>query len=95
MPDPIQIRRVRFKPAPTGTVPNGTIGFASFSIPNFGRWDGLAVRQTGPEAYSIQFPARRDRSGRRHAYFVPNNRIVRDAIERGVISALRARGELP
>lgn len=91
-PDPIRIRRVRFTPATLGIAPRGVVGFASCSIPEFGRLDGLAVRQTGPEAFSVIFPARRDGAGKRHPYFRPNNLATRDAIERGVIEALRSRG---
>jgi hypothetical protein len=66
----------------------------SFSLPEIGRLDGISVRKSG-DRYSLAFPSRRDRSGRRHAYFVPNNRATHEAIERVVIEALRVRGVLP
>ncbi len=94
MPD-LRISRVRFTPAPPGTAPQGVIGFASCSIADLGRLDGLVVRRAGPERYSIAFPARRDQSGRRHPYFRPRDVRTREAIERAVLDSLRARGMLP
>lgn len=89
------ISRVRFSAAPLALSQAGLLGFASCAVGDLGRLDGLVVRRVGPEMYSVAFPARRDQSGRRHPYFAPSNRTIREVIERGVIDALRARGILP
>jgi hypothetical protein len=91
VPD-LLVRRVRFVPAPPGT---GLLGYASCSIVGFGHLDGLAVRCTGPDRYSVTLPARRDRSGKRHPYFRPSTRAAGEAIERAVIETLQSRRLLP
>lgn len=93
MPDLLRVTRIRFSPAPPDTHSPSLLGYVSFSLPELGRLDGISLRKTG-ENYSLVFPSRRDRAGRAHPYFHPKNPTTRVAIERAVIDALRARGEL-
>ena len=95
MPDLLRVSRVRFTPAPVGEAPRAVIGFASCSIADLGRLDGLAVHRMGHGRYSISLPGRRDQAGRRHNFFRPATQAIHEAIERGVIGALQARGVLP
>ena len=95
MRDPPRVARVRFSPAPPAREASDLLGFASCSIADIGRIDGLAVRRVADGRYAVTFPGRRDRLGRRHLYFRPRDARARREIERRVIEELLARGVLP
>ncbi len=94
-PDLVRVVRVRFTPAPAGASRGTLVGYVSFVLEEMGRLDGLALHRAGPGRYGLNYPGRKDQAGRRHPFFRPKNQATREAIEREVIEALRARGVIP
>jgi len=91
MPDLLRVTRVRFTHPPAEVRSPNLIGYVSFGLPGLGRLDGISVRKLGDRC-SLVFPSRKDRGGRRHAYFVPSNREVLRTIEAQVLGELHRRG---
>jgi hypothetical protein len=58
-------------------------GLCGYMSIGYGPWifDGLVLRKTIDGRFAISFPARTDRSGRRHSYIRPANDEVRKVIE--------------
>lgn len=54
--------------------------------------DGIVLRRTADSRFALSFPARTDKSGRRHSYIRPASDDVRQEIERELLWQL---GELP
>ena len=92
MPDLLlRVSRIRFTHPPAEIRSPNMIGYVSFALPDIGRLDGISVRKLGDRC-SLVFPSRKDRGGRRHAYFVPKNQAMHVAIELQVLGELRRRG---
>ncbi len=94
-PDLLRVTRIRFVPAPAICRSGTLLGYVSFVLEDMGRLDGLALHRAGPGRYGLNYPGRKDQAGRRHPFFRPKNQATREAIEREVIEALRARGVIP
>ena len=57
--------------------------------------DGIVLRRTADGRFTLSFPARTDRGGRRHSYIKPINDDARRAIEAAILGELGERaGEL-
>lgn len=54
--------------------------------------DGIVLRKTADGRYALSFPARTDRSGKRHSYIRPVDNEARETIERELLWQL---GEHP
>jgi len=50
--------------------------------------DGLVLRRTAEGRFTLSFPARTDRAGRRHSYFRPLDDQTRRKLEREIFAAL-------
>jgi hypothetical protein len=61
-------------------VRTGLLGYVSVQYGDL-VLDGLVLRKTADDRYALSFPARTDRSGRRHSYIRPANDEVRKVIE--------------
>lgn len=72
----------------------GLLGFLSVS---YGPWifDGITVRRTSDGRLALSFPARSDRSGRKHALIRPVDNEAREAIERELLGQLEREGVHP
>lgn len=68
----------------------GLLGFLSIS---YGALvlDGVVLRRTADGKFALSFPARTDRSGRRHAYIRPVDDAARQVIERELLWQLGER----
>ena len=55
--------------------------------------DGIVLRKTTDGRFALSFPARSDRSGRRHSYIRPANDEVRKTIEAELLWQLGEREE--
>ncbi|MBZ0154103.1 MAG: hypothetical protein K8J09_21470 [Planctomycetes bacterium] len=53
--------------------------------------DGICLRRTAEGRYTLSFPARTDRAGRRHPYIRPVDDSVRQEIEREILWQLGER----
>ncbi len=53
--------------------------------------DAITLRRTAHGRLALSFPAKTDRSGRRHSYFRPIDDDARCAIERAVLGEIAAR----
>jgi len=53
--------------------------------------DGIVLRRTADGRFALSFPARTDRSGRRHAFIRPADDTVRQEIERELLWQLGER----
>jgi DNA-binding cell septation regulator SpoVG len=56
--------------------------------------DGIVVRKTADRRFTLSFPARTDRGGRRHPYVRPVDDEARVAIERAILDQLGQRQDL-
>jgi DNA-binding cell septation regulator SpoVG len=65
----------------------GLLGFLSFDYGQF-VIDGVTLRRTAQGKLTLSYPARTDRSGRRHAYIRPVDDEIRQAIEADVLGEL-------
>ncbi len=72
----------------------GLLGFLSVAC---GPWifDGITLRRTADGRLAISFPARSDRSGRKHAFIRPVDNATREAIERELLGQLAREGVQP
>lgn len=87
------IQGLTFERAPEGMRGLGVVGFATC---RFGELVvELVVRRTRDDRLLVSFPQRRSRSGQRFEVARPATHEGRRRIERDVIDALRARGDLP
>lgn len=50
--------------------------------------DSIVLRRTADGRFALSFPARTDRSGRKHAYIRPRDDEARGAIEREILGEL-------
>ncbi len=79
----IRLVRVRREEA------NGSlVGWISLLLGDELRVDGVALHNNGAGHYTLRFPERTDRQGRRHPLFFPVTDAARRAIEQAVFSAL-------
>ncbi len=53
--------------------------------------DSIVLRRTADGRLALSFPAKTDRSGRRHSYFRPIDDDARCAIERAILGEIAAR----
>ena len=53
--------------------------------------DSIVLRRTADGRYALSFPARTDRSGKRHSFIRPANDTVRQEIERELLWQLGER----
>lgn len=70
----------------------GLLGFISVEYGSL-ILDSIVLRRTTEGRYALSFPARTDRSGRRHAYVRPIDDDARRAIEREILWQLGERAE--
>lgn len=73
----------------------GMLGWIGFTLDDAIRVDGVALRRTLDDRLVLGFPARRDRSGRQHAYVRPVDDRSRCEVERQVFAALGLTEEGP
>jgi hypothetical protein len=57
--------------------------------------DGIVVRRTADGRTALSFPARTDRSGKRHSYIRPIDNTAREVIERELLGQLAREGVNP
>ncbi|MBZ0153296.1 MAG: hypothetical protein K8J09_17360 [Planctomycetes bacterium] len=69
---------------------SGLLGFISAIYGNI-LLDGITLRRTADGRFALSFPARTDRSGRRHAYFRPVDDDARKGIEAEILWQLGER----
>lgn len=69
---------------------SGLLGFVALEVDRF-RLDGVTVRKTATGKLTLSFPARTDRSGRRHAFIRPLDDAARVEIEAEVLWQLGER----
>jgi hypothetical protein len=55
--------------------------------------DGICLRRSAEGRFLLSFPARTDRSGRRHSYIRPADDDARRAIERTILAQLGQRDD--
>lgn len=72
----------------------GLLGFLSVT---YGPWifDGITLRRTADGRLAVSFPARSDRSGRKHALIRPIDSETRESIERELLRQLEREGVNP
>lgn len=87
MADPV-IRLRTWVRASDAEVRTGLLGFISVEFGNL-ILDGIVLRRTADGRFTLSFPARTDRAGRRHAYVRPTDDAARQAIEREILGQLR------
>lgn len=92
MPD-LSIRDIEFERAPAGMRGTGILGFARIRVGEIVL--ELVVRRTRDDRVIVTFPRRHSRSGQSFEVARPATHDSRRAIEREVLTALRARGDLP
>jgi hypothetical protein len=79
-------------------IESGLLGYISIE---FGPLilDGICLRRTADGRFTLSFPARTDRAGKRHSYIRPVDDAARKAIEREILGQLgqheNARAEVP
>lgn len=73
----------------------GLLGYVACTVDFQLRLDGLTLRRKAQGGHSISFPERRDSNGDRRPYMRPIDPWARRDIERQILGALRARGEIP
>ena len=89
-------REVRVRSWVRGTdeeVCSGLLGYLSVIYHDL-VLDGITLRQTADRRFTLSFPARTDRAGRRHAYVRPADDAARIAIEREILAQLGQRAEV-
>ncbi len=74
-------------------VRTGLLGFLSVTYGNL-VLDGIVLRRTADGRFVLSFPARTDRSGRRHSYIRPVDDEARRQIEAVILGELGQRGEV-
>ena len=74
-------------------VRSGLLGFLSVE---FGPWifDGITLRRTAEGRFTLSFPARTDRAGRRHSYIRPVDDAARRLIENEILGQLGQREDV-
>lgn len=72
----------------TGLLGYISVHYGSFII------DGLVLRRTASGRTTLSFPARTDRSGRRHSYIRPEDDAARRAVEREIFSQIGEREDV-
>ena len=65
----------------------GLLGFLSVHYGDL-VLDGIVLRRTADGRFALSFPARTDKSGRRHSYIKPASDEVRQDIERELLRQL-------
>lgn len=66
---------------------NGLLGFLSVTYGSL-VLDGITLRRTADGRLALSFPARTDRSGKRHSFIRPADDAARRAIEREILTQL-------
>lgn len=82
-----------YRPAKAADRQAGLLGFARVQVGDL-LIDGVAIRRARDGRHVISLPARRDRGGAEHSVVAPVSNAVGREIEREVLSALAARGDL-
>jgi DNA-binding cell septation regulator SpoVG len=82
-----------FRPARALDVAAGLLGYARVQVGDL-LVDSVAIRRARDGRHVISFPARRDRGGVDHDIVAPVTGAVARDLERRILDALRARGEL-
>ena len=90
MTDHVRIRS--WVKASDAEVRTGLLGYISVCIAGF-VIDGITVRRTVGGRLTLSYPARTDRSGRRHAIVRPADDEARRAIEAKILGELGQWGE--
>lgn len=89
-----RISLLSFRPAKPLDRATGLIGFARIQAGEL-LVDGVAVRRALDGRHVISLPSRRSRDGQEHSIVAPVSNAVGRDLERQVLDALVARGELP
>ena len=74
-------------------VRTGLLGYLSVTYGDL-ILDGIVLRRTADGRFVLSFPARTDRSGRRHSYIRPVDDETRRQIEAVILGELGQRGEV-
>ena len=82
------VSEVRFTASHGDDADYGLLGWIACVVDGSLALDGLALRRTMDGRLTLSFPARRDRSGRRHHYVRPSSDAARREIEEQVFAAL-------
>ena len=88
MKNQLVVSHVRFTAAPDATQETGLLGWLSLVLNGSLQLEGVTLRRTAHGRLALSFPARRDASGRQHAYVQPLDDRARREIERQVFMAL-------
>lgn len=94
MNDPLVITEVEITRTPDAQQRAGLLGFLRLRIGDGLGIDGVTLRRTADGRMTLSWPARRDRQGRDHTIVRPLDEATRIHLERQVMDALRAQGEL-
>jgi DNA-binding cell septation regulator SpoVG len=86
--DDLRITNVRFTAASSEDLETGLLGWASCTLNDTLRLDGLTLRRTADQRLTLSFPARLDARGRQHFFVRPIDNISRREIEAQIFRAL-------
>ncbi len=88
---------IRIRTWVKGTADDERQGLLGFISVTYGPWvfDGLTLRRTADGRLAVSFPARSDRSGRKHALIRPIDNEAREAVERELLRQLEREGVQP
>ena len=87
-----EIRICTWVKASDSDVRRGLLGYLSVEYGNL-VLDGIVLRRTAEGRFALSFPARTDRSGRRHSYIRPVSDDARRDIEAKILGELGKWGE--
>jgi hypothetical protein len=82
-----QIRIRSWVKASESEIRTGLLGYLSVFYGDL-VLDGIVLRRTADGRFALSFPARTDKSGRRHSYIKPASDEVRQDIERELLRQL-------
>lgn len=91
----LEIRDVVLTEAPASDRSTGLCAYASFSLDQLLRVDGVAVRRTRDGRIVLSWPSRKDATGRHHPILRPMNDAARVELERAILAAVGYRPEEP
>ena len=84
----LEITDIKLTGAPPAHIADGLLGWVTCTINGQLRLDGIALRRTLQGHLVLSFPAKRDRTGRQHAFVSPVDDQARREIEHAVFSAI-------
>lgn len=87
------ISGVGFTPGSAQDQREGLVGFVVCTIADVLLLDGIALRRTTRGQYTLSFPCRTDRNGKRHPYYQPLGARARHMLEDAIFDALGIEAE--